>query len=648
MNCLFQRPGRQRIAAFRTVVACLLLIFTAGRALADNKTAADSILRSILAIKDRSTRMQALYDTCIYKYADAPQYAKLFAAAFQKEQLQQPNDTNAAKAAFLLGDVALIAGDYDASLKYCLEALSLAKRRNMFALQIGILSDISGVYLRTNDPPRSMQTIREALAIAREHGFREQEAKLMNFLAIRYAVSGKYREAILVADSALVMARQLHLLKLQENTLENKAIVYRLMGKHELALATLQAALPITDTLDITNVKAGLHYQLGTLYLKMHRLAESEQMARQAQALSGEVNDPAFIIAMDDLLATIYFEKGEYKTAFEYLQQQMLLKDSVFTENKAAQIQELQARYDTDLKNKQLAAQSAQIRSNKKINLFLGISSALLFVIGLLIYLNQRKTKKLNVCISRQSEELQHKSRELEHLNQVKDRLFSTISHDMRTPVNSLLSFTMLLDQGAVPAEKLAVYATELKNNLGYTAGLMDNLLNFARSQMQGYQPKIEPVDLADTTTDAVSLLAATAQQKSIAVHNLVTPGTRVMADVNMMALIIRNLLTNAIKFTHHNGTIRLSAGPGKPGSIDWQIQDSGIGIDAALVSAFNRNNDPNEQPLAHTPGTNREKGTGLGLLLSKSFLALMNGTITVHSETGKGTTFIISLPAAN
>lgn len=640
-------PRAEKMGNAGRFLAVLLLLVAGALRLPARDTGADSLLKKLLAIEDRQQRLQALFDTCTKKYGDAPFRAKLFADAFFKENERQPVDSNTAKAHYLLGDVALVAGSYDESLKHCLKALSLAEQEKMYGLQIEILSDISGIYLRTDDGEKSLKTIQQALDIARAQHYKEQEAKLMNFLAIRYTVTGRYARAIEVFDSTLQMARQQRMPALTENVLENKALTYSAAGKPEQALAMLRSALPLADSLGIQNIKAGLYYQLGNQYLEMHRLTESAAAAEQALILSGNVDDPAFTIALYGLLSDVRAQQGDHKSAFVYLQQQMQLKDSIFTENKAAQIEELQTRYDTELKDKQLAAQSAQISFNKKINLFLWLSSGLLLAIGLIIYLNQRKTKKLYTRISRQSEELKSKSRELEYLNQVKDRLFSTISHDLRSPVNSLLSFTMLLEQGGIPAGKLSAYASELKGSLSATAGLMENLLHFARSQMQGYSPKIEIIDFAAVTMDALSLMTTAARQKNILLHNEVKPGALVLADGDMLALIIRNLLGNAIKFTRMGSCITLSVVQDEPGFLCWQIQDNGMGIEAGLVKAFNESSDPNHQPLEKTTGTANEKGTGLGLLLSKTFLTLMNGRIMLSSEPGKGSTFRIRLPAA-
>lgn len=608
------------------------------------KTPADSLLQQVLSLHNRDARMQAYYTICVEKYNDEPQYAQLFAAAFLKENQQQPNDTNTAKAYYLMGDVAMLAGNYEVSLKYCLDGLTIARRRNMYLLQTDLLSDIAGIYLRTNDPARSMECMQEALTIARTHRLPAQEARLMNGLSIRYGVLEQYDMALAIADSALQYARRLRLPKLEENCLENKAIFYGLTGMDEQAIKALQSALVIADTLALPNMKAGLFYQISSQYLAMDRLAESQHYAKLALSHSGEVKDPGFFISLYNQFADIFRKQGDFEQAFAYLKKATTLNDSIFTQNKTAQIQELQTRYDTDLKNKQLAVQRSQIASNKKINFFLWMSSLLLFLVGLLIYLNQRRTQKLNVRISRQREELQSKSEELERMNQVKDRLLTTISHDMRTPVNSLLSFTMLLDQD-LPAERLSAYAAELKSSLGYTAGLMENLLNFARSQMFGYHAKIERVDFAAITIDALSLLRPAAQQKQITITNAVRPGTCVMGDEQMMALIIRNLLSNAIKFTAENGAILVSVAEEQPSYLAWQIKDTGIGIDPSLVTAFNASS-ANEQPLGQMTGTAQEKGTGLGLLLSKNFVALMNGSIRLYSTPGTGSTFIISLPA--
>jgi signal transduction histidine kinase len=214
----------------------------------------------------------------------------------------------------------------------------------------------------------------------------------------------------------------------------------------------------------------------------------------------------------------------------------------------------------------------------------------------------------------------------------------------MRTPVNSLIAFTELLERGNISEAKMAAYAAALKNNLGYTARLMENLLNWARTQMQGYNPVLETFDIAGTVGQAVELLKREADKKGIAISNEVAEGSLVYWDMNMASLLVRNLMSNAVKFTPAGGNITLSSQQ-LEGALQVKVKDTGIGIAPDFVEAFNGGG--GGQPIEVKPGTNNEKGTGLGLMLCKTFVALMKGKMWLESEPGKGSCFTVELPTS-
>lgn len=286
-------------------------------------------------------------------------------------------------------------------------------------------------------------------------------------------------------------------------------------------------------------------------------------------------------------------------------------------------------KYKTELKDQ-------EILYSKRKNISLSIGAILLSVIIVIVVFALYKTNLLNKKVNTQKTELQQ-------LNVVKDRLFSVISHDMRAPVSSLLAFIQLLDKGKIPAEKMPSFTDELKVKLGYTAGLMDNLLNWAHSQMQGYKPVMKTFDLGAVAADVVNLLQADADKKNITIENKIVNNTLVTADENMTSLLLRNLIGNAIKFTHANEKI-LVAGFNEQDKKGFMVKDVGVGISNELVDEFNSR--LIEGPLKTALGTANEKGTGLGLMLCKTFATLMGGNISLKSEPGKGSCFTVYLPA--
>lgn len=284
-------------------------------------------------------------------------------------------------------------------------------------------------------------------------------------------------------------------------------------------------------------------------------------------------------------------------------------------------------KYKSDLKD-------IELRYNQKKNTLLTAGAVLLILIIAGIVVALYKTHKLNTRIRLQNEELAR-------LNHIKDRLFSVIGHDLRAPVSSLLSMVQLMEQGNLTPEKSEQMSAELKNKLGYTAGLMDNLLNWAHTQMQGYKPEMINVKLDELAREVIELLQSEASRKQISIQNNIPDGSEVYADVNITSLLMRNLLSNAIKFTPPGRKIEMEYLTSSSGR-GFKIQDFGVGLSKEIIQEFN--NPHSLKPVKSTWGTRHEKGTGIGLMLCKSFAQLMGGSIRVSSEKGKGTHFMVWL----
>lgn len=320
-----------------------------------------------------------------------------------------------------------------------------------------------------------------------------------------------------------------------------------------------------------------------------------------------------------------------------YLQKQAVLQRE--KELQASQMEKstLKARLAKDISNKQMAQQLLEIRINQKLTWCLAIGMGLILLISLLIFQNQRRTRKLNTIISKQKSAL-------EELGYVKDRIFSAVSHDLRSPVNTLISFIDILEDADIPADKLRLYAATLKNQLQHTSVLMENLLNWASSQMKGFTPRIAPVPVKELVNETMAVLQKQADEKNICISNQTDEGLVAAADRNILALVIRNTISTAIKFTPAGGAIEISALQ-KNGQVSVMIKDNGTGMSLEKVNAFN---DPVYlQSLDTQRGTGGESGTGLGLLLCKTFVALMQGNIRAESKEGEGSVFVVVLPAA-
>jgi len=229
----------------------------------------------------------------------------------------------------------------------------------------------------------------------------------------------------------------------------------------------------------------------------------------------------------------------------------------------------------------------------------------------------------------------------LSKLNATKDKLFSIIAHDLRSPFNCILGFTNLLIENfknyedAEVEESLGNISLSAKNTLV----LLDNLLNWARSKTGQIDVEPENLDLSPLIEEVFELSSLSAKNKNIVLNYAYSEEIIIFSDLNMLKTIIRNLISNAIKFTNPGGQIFVSASK-KDTFVEIAVSDNGVGMDEATRNKL-LNPDTHETAL----GTAGEKGSGLGLMLCKEFVEKQGGEIWVQSVLGKGSVFRFSLP---
>lgn len=238
-------------------------------------------------------------------------------------------------------------------------------------------------------------------------------------------------------------------------------------------------------------------------------------------------------------------------------------------------------------------------------------------------------------------ESLKQKNKQLEKLNSTKDKLFSIISHDLRGPIGLIMKIIeIILEKPDLNEERMRTYFKSQKELTQNTYFLLVNLLNWARQNMNQIKFLPKELELADLINECLYETKFNAEQKNISIKLNCKQSHKVFADEDMVTLILRNLMANAIKFTPNEGTIKVDV-ENDPENVWVQITDSGAGI-----SNENMERILSDSEFFSTRGTNNEKGTGLGLKLVKDFVAQNNGELTIKSEKNKGSCFTFSLPS--
>jgi PAS domain S-box-containing protein len=233
---------------------------------------------------------------------------------------------------------------------------------------------------------------------------------------------------------------------------------------------------------------------------------------------------------------------------------------------------------------------------------------------------------------------------ELKSLNSIKDKFFSIISHDLRGPFQGFLGATNLLatEIDTLSKEEIMEIGEALNVSLHKQLDLLNTLLDWSRLQTGDFIIKSEQLFLGNKISEIIQPFKLLASQKKIKLINSVDRDIIILADLNMLSLVIRNLLSNAIKFTKENGTVRISAST-KENFVVITVEDNGVGIAQDDIKKLFR-----MDHYYSTEGTIKESGTGLGLLLCKEIVDKHNGKIWVESELNKGSKFIFTIPVKN
>ena len=240
-------------------------------------------------------------------------------------------------------------------------------------------------------------------------------------------------------------------------------------------------------------------------------------------------------------------------------------------------------------------------------------------------------------------EKLKESEKKLKELNATKDKFFSIIAHDLRSPLSAVIGMSNLiyersLENNYTDIVKLAGLS---KKSAYQCFDLLNNLLEWSHAQSGRKEFKPVKLKLCDVGEEMINLFDLSAREKAIAIQIDCPENIAVYADKNMLKTIIRNLISNALKYTNSGGKIRLSA-KRKGQNIELCVKDNGLGMDNIQKSKLFKIGEN-----VSTPGIQNEKGTGLGLILCKEFVEMHGGTITVDSQKGKGSTFFFTIPAA-
>lgn len=369
--------------------------------------------------------------------------------------------------------------------------------------------------------------------------------------------------------------------------------------------------------------------------LNNNRLPEADrrgtQLINQAKA-SGDVYD---ILLYSKFMADLNVAKRDFKEAFEYQEYINQVTDSLTSVNKARGLSLYKTQYETEKKQieiNQLSAAKALSDSRRRLWTIIALLAIGILSVGSLLFYQLRKARN----------QIQSQNEELKDLNQTKDKFFSIIAHDLRSPLASLQTVDRQMDhyikqEDLHKLKKVSSLVGKTSRGLGR---LLENLLNWALSQTGRIPYHPEKINLKDLFEDTQEELSFPALEKEIDILAELDSNLAIYGDSASVHTIFRNLISNAIKYSHKGDNITVNAV-----LVDQMvrvlIKDAGVGMSPETLERIFSLDTVSQK------GTEGEKGSGLGLMLCKELVQINKGTIRVTSEFGQGTTFIVELPLA-
>lgn len=539
----------------------------------------------------------------------------------------------------LLGILYINRGYYDLALKNYLEALKNFESMDNIEGISRIYQEIGNIHLRyKEEPQKALYYYKKSLVIKKEINSSSGLAWALNFCGNAFMFLEKYDSSAYYINKSLEIAREQ---KIKRLIVDNYSILNVIDRKKDVPT---QAA--ISRSLEMKQIAKEINYpegeytgysNMGWVYTKSGKYSKAIQSYEKSIELAKEQDDILNLELYYSRLYNIYTNgKKDPIKALSALENQFLYKDSLRSLDRTRQIEQLSIQYETEQKEKEiailekdnaLAAVEIQLRKNQTLTIALGALGLLLLVVFL--YYRFRYIRKIN--------------EELDRLNATKDRLFAIISHDLRGAVSAFQNIGQIISFHLKKGnyERLERVASQVDKSANNLNNLLDNLLQWSVSQIEGVELKPTRLYISKSVEEIVELFEENAAAKGIQLQSFIGMDLQAIADENSLHLVLRNLVSNAIKFTSEGDKIEIHAKENDH-FVELNISDTGTGIpEEKMARIFQIDSKTSSK------GTSGERGTGLGLALCKEFVERNGGSIELQSTFGEGTVCRFRLPKA-
>ncbi|MCB2196405.1 MAG: tetratricopeptide repeat-containing sensor histidine kinase [Bacteroidetes bacterium] len=507
------------------------------------------------------------------------------------------------------------------------------------------------------------------------------QASALNLTAVIYSDQGKSQEALLIYNQILQLIDYENYQR-RAATLNNIGVTYKELGNIEKCYEYYLKGFNTIKNRGELEDESQYSNNLASIFIAIENADSAQFYANYGLKLALEIDNNHRIANSYETLGDYYYWQQDFKSALKYYMLAFKFANKIgivyeisstasglsktYSElrdyRKAYEYLLIQKRMDDSIKQREIASHITQIELEKVFqkerelneaineknrlvrNIYFIIIIAIV-IISCIIYYSFHQKKRSYTQLKTHSEkmllqkqEIEQQAKELSKLGSIKDKLFSIISHDLRSPLTSLVSLLNIVKSENLTKEEFNKLLNETVENVNYATTMVDNLLNWATSQQNGMQSYPSNVLLNQIVQNEIHHFGNQLNNKNITINNSIDNDLLAFADDSMLQIVVRNLISNAIKFSNFDSEIHVAARKINQ-DIQLEIHDSGKGMTKETQQNLFQSIVESER------GTNNEKGTGLGLILCKDLIELNNGSISFKSTEGKGSTFIITIP---
>jgi signal transduction histidine kinase len=540
-------------------------------------------------------------------------------------------------------------GKYDEAYFYYTQSYRLSSLINDSLGMAVSLHNMATVFKELGQYAHAINYLQLTQDISDDIHDNEGEAYNYDEIGDIYRRKKEYDSALNALTRSLKVSRSLRL-KINDlipETLIKLAKTYLDMKDNAHALAYYDTAQIFYQKTDNEFGLAEVNLGRAIVYMSEKKFDQAKVLMESSETVANSSHSWALEIECLENLAKLYEEQRDFKNSLSYYKRFKELEDSLFSQGMQAKLLQDQLRFETFAKEDQIKQltkleelRKEELRKQGMVRNILVVAVALTVILLFTVYRSGQRRIRINKLLIEHQDEMKKRSQELEQLNQVKDKFFSIISHDLRSPINALSAILDMMDNNQIKPEEFSKLNKELRVQFNHTKTLINNLLDWALLQMDKLKIQPEKINLRNLAEENFRLLSSL-HMKEINMVNRIPEGTFCLGDLNIVNLVLRNLVLNSLKFTENGGSI-IADSKEDQDTIVVSIKDTGIGISPEIQKIIF------EKTAGYsTRGTANEKGTGLGLILCKEFVEKNGGKIWLESEIGQGSTFFFTIKKA-